>query len=167
MKAKYFLFLVGILLASPALAQTFDGARVYRTSNQSIPHNTATAVGFTSESYDTSTYHDNAVNITRLSVSATGYYQLIANVYFEAHATGLRAIQIRRNGVTIIGYCTWEPEATNSIQLAQCVANWYEGSPSAYYEVFVYQSSAIARDIVADAGTGEGTTWFSIQFLGN
>lgn len=167
MKAKYFLLLMSLLFASPVLAQTFDGARVYRTTNQAIPHNTATALGFTSESYDTTTYHDNAVNITRLSVSAVGYYQLVANVYFESHQSGIRAIQIRRNESTIVGYCSWEPEGADTIQIAQCVANWYEGSPSAYYELFVYQNSGISRDVAADVSTGAGTTWFSIQYLGN
>lgn len=166
MRVKYFLCLLSLLIAGPAFA-AFDGARVYRTTNQSIPHNTQTAVGFTQETYDTTSYHDNSSNITRLSVSAIGYYRLTANVYFQEHQSGIRTIQIRRNGVTIVGYCSWEPEGSSTIQIHQCVAEWYEGSPSSYYEVYVYQSSGISRDIVADAGTGEGTTWFSIQYLGN
>jgi len=170
MKAKYLLLLLGWLFLAPlaAKAQTFDGARVYRTTNQAIPNNTATAVGWTAESYDAvSPYHSLVSNITRMTVSAVGYYRLTANVYFEANGAGLRVIQIRRNGTDIVGYCTWEPESATDIQIQQCQAEWFEGSPTSYYEVFVYQNSGVSRDIVADGTTGPGTTWFAIQYMGN
>lgn len=178
MRAKYFLLLLGLVFLLPAIgnAQTFSGARVYRTTNQSIANNTQTLVGFPTESspngYDwhlggAGTYHDTVTNVGRLTVPAAGFYRFVANIYFASNAAGIRTIQIRRNGTTIIGYCSWEPEGASTIQIAQCVGEWEEQTPSAYYEVYVYQNSGTSLDVVADSSTGHATTWFSVQLMGD
>lgn len=173
MRTKYFLFLWGWLFLFPlsVKAQTFDGARAHRTTNQSISNNAQTIVGFPSEAspngYDTTGYHDTSTNPGRMTTSIAGYYRFVANIYFAGNSNGIRTIQIRRNGTTIVGYCSWEPEGASNIQIHQCVGEWQEQTPSAYYEVYVYQNSGAALDVVADSSTGHSTTWFAIQYLGN
>lgn len=62
------------------------------------------ALTFTSESYDTSSIHDNSTNTSRFTVPSTGKYQLYAQMKVSANAvTGIRA---RLNGSTIIGAMT-------------------------------------------------------------
>lgn len=169
MKVKYFLaLLVFLFLPWDASAQTFSGARTHRQTNQNVLNNTQTAVGFTVENYDTDTYHDTVTNITRFTVAAAGYYRFRTNIYFAAAANGLRTIQIRRNGTDIVGYCSWEPESASTIQIKQCAGEWYEASAGPnYYEVYVYQNSGAALDVVADFSTGQATTWFAIHKMGN
>ena len=64
--------------------QPYSGAGVKRiTSNQTITGNTETVVEFNGEDWDTSTYHDNSTNPSRLTVPAAGKYHVSGHVYLE------------------------------------------------------------------------------------
>ena len=83
---------------------TAPAARVYRDSAQSIPYNTATALAFNQERFDTDTIHDNATNNSRLTCKTAGLYLITGHGEFES-ATGYQVqdAYVRLNGATVIG----------------------------------------------------------------
>lgn len=60
-------------LGSPSKI-VFSGAKVTKSTTQSITTSVATAVSFNTETYDTESYHDNVTNNTRFTMPRTGYY---------------------------------------------------------------------------------------------
>lgn len=161
-----FLAVLGLLLAGVAQADPYDGARVYRASDLAVTNNTQTTVPYDNEDHDTTSYHSTVSNTSRLTTNAVGLYLFVANVYWNPNAAGIRTIQIRRDGVDIIGYCGWK--ASNVVELHQCSAVWYEASSGAhYYEVYVYQNSGADLVLEGDADGDLGTSWFSISKIGD
>lgn len=142
-----------------------SGARVLNASTQSISNNTVTALAFTSESFDTATYHDNSTNNSRLTVSRTGIYVAYANVGWDSNTTGIRVLGIRINGTE-----NNRPADSTVAPVADQTQNVVTGPISLtandYIEAFVYQNSGGSRTLDAHA-TGSGTVcWFSIHYLG-
>ena len=56
--------------------QTFSGARVYRSTNQSIPNNTDTTVIFDTVRFDVGGFTNLGAHPTRLTAPVTGYYMI-------------------------------------------------------------------------------------------
>lgn len=82
-------------------ALAFRGAAVFTSgAAQSIPDSTYTAIAFASETADTSGFHDNVTNNSRLTIPAGmgGWYAITAQVAWTANATGARVLSIRKNG---------------------------------------------------------------------
>lgn len=86
------------------------GARVGRSTNQTIADSSFTAVAFTTEDFDNGNLHDNAVNNTRITIVESGIYIISANIELDSGvATGVGTVQlvILRNGVdTVAGSTT-------------------------------------------------------------
>ncbi|EKE25859.1 MAG: hypothetical protein ACD_5C00016G0008 [uncultured bacterium] len=75
-------------------------ARAYRnTTNQSIATSTDTKVQFNAESYDTNSNFDSSTNY-RYTVPVTGYYQINCIISFATNGTGLRRVDIKKNGTS-------------------------------------------------------------------
>lgn len=88
------------------VSSTTASSRVYahRGTTQSLTHNVATAVDLTGEDYDTDAYHDTVTNINRLTVPAgfaSAVYSVTASVQITANATGMRTLNIRKNGANL------------------------------------------------------------------
>lgn len=80
-------------------------ARMVATAVQSIPHNTATAVAFAGEDYDTHGGHDPVTNNSRFTVPAgyDGYYDVRGTVMHGSRADySIADAWIRKNGATNI-----------------------------------------------------------------
>lgn len=134
-------------------------ARAYRTtSNQSLADDTLTAVSMAAETYDFGDVHSNSSNPTRMTVplGKGGTYMLVAHATFDGNATGRREIHIYKNGSSIGSITEFSPDATTDTRM-QIVLN-EELAAADYLEMFVYQNSGGALDIV----NGERNTFFSI-----
>lgn len=81
------------------------GARVVRSSTQSIPNNTDTDILFSSASYDTDTFWVVGTP-TRLTVPYDGYYTLDAFVEFAVNSSNTRILRAYLNGSTILSGLT-------------------------------------------------------------
>jgi len=144
----------------PITDKYVQGAKVYHSAAQSIPHNTWTTLTWDSEEWDTDTMHDPAANPSRLTCVTAGKYLIcaIARFALQANATQ-RAVTVFINGIgltrnialyidragvlpTIIG-------ATGIVNLA--VAD--------YAEIQVFQNSTVAVNI-------ETPSSFSMQRIG-
>lgn len=122
-------------------------ARVSRSTSQSIPHNSSTAIAFDVEEYDYAAGNFggiaggaiwSAATPTRLIAPFTGTYITQGSGQFAANATGARIITLSVNGTTNI-----------SVSNGGGAAAWYVGSPISadirlaagdYVEMYAYQT---------------------------
>jgi hypothetical protein len=83
----------------PGVPPPFRGAKLARSANKSIPHNTMTVVDFDQERFDSDSIHDNVTQNTRLTCRTAGLYQVWAVMSFALNSYGDRFWQLNRNGV--------------------------------------------------------------------
>ncbi len=104
------------------LARNSPHCEAYRSSSQSIPHNTATNITFPSETYDVGGIHSTSVNTDRLTVPSgeDGKYDISAGAQFAAAGGGYRQIRITKNGADLIPdrHVTFDASTTAVTSLA-------------------------------------------------
>jgi|SRR3990167_4541181 len=133
-------------------------ARAWRnTTNQSLADATTTGISFNAETYDVGSMHDNAVNPTRITVPAggAGTYDFKAQVTFAANVTGRREVYIYKNGSQIAEVKEFGNSATEETALQ--VSCHDTAAAADFYEVFAFQNSTAALDVVL----GERVTFFT------
>jgi hypothetical protein len=79
------------------------GCQVRRTTAQSIPNNTVTAISFDTEDFDSDTMHDPASNPTRLTCQTPGRYLAVGSIPYDTGTTGNREARLAKNGSDISG----------------------------------------------------------------
>lgn len=78
-------------------------AKLRRTTTQSIPNNTWTAINFDAEDFDNYGGHDNSTNPDRYTVQKTGVYVLTGSGDLVQNATGTRGVRFTVNGTAVPG----------------------------------------------------------------
>jgi hypothetical protein len=123
------------------------GARVARTTNQSIANATVTAITFDAERYDTANLWV-VGQPTRLTAPMAGWYAIGAHANHDANAVGIRSLFLRLNGATFIG--AWEVNAGAAAGrgTAMSVDTVYQLAASDYVEAIVFQTSGGALNIL-------------------
>jgi hypothetical protein len=86
----------------PSSLAPVPAARAFRSTTQSIPNDTFTAIELDGESFDTAELHTAPVDSSRLRAPIAGLYQLHGHINWFVNATGSRVAQIRKNGATIL-----------------------------------------------------------------
>lgn len=136
-------------------------ARLGRTTaNQSIPHNTATALAWNAESEDTHNAHDNLTNASRFTAPVAGLYLVTATVTWNGNSTGTRQIGVRVNGTT-----TYSGERIGvdgaSITFVQSISRMVRLAAGDYVEAVVVQTSGGALDVdrTFESGPGMEICW--------
>lgn len=129
---------------------TAIGARVYNNAALTIPDATWTALTFNSERFDTDGIHSTTTNTGRLTCQTAGVYAVVAHVQFAANVTGIRMVQIQRNG-TRVALDTRNAVANASypttVSLSTCVAL----TAGQYLEVLVLQNRGGNLNVDASA----------------
>lgn len=92
------------IAATSGGAVTERWARVRKSANQALSANTATALTWDTEDFDTDGFHDNVTNNTRLTIPSgqAGRYQIEAAVRFAILSSGQRMVTIMKNGTTYL-----------------------------------------------------------------
>lgn len=131
---------------------SFVGARVYHNTTQSIADNSLVAVAFNSEDEDSSTFHDNATNNSRLTVPASlgGIYVAFAGIEWASNNTGYREIGFRVNGTD--HHMLDRKPATQGIAHRDGRSAVVRLAAADYIEVVVRQTSTGALNIAASHG---------------
>lgn len=144
--------------ARSTLGVDFSGALVSLSAPQSIPNAAATSIGFDTESYDTDVYHNNVVNPSRITVPSSGLYLATATITFNTNVTGIRQIEVLKNGLGFVGMANIRsvPIAGFPLILNVSTGPIYLAAGD-YLEVFVYQTSGGALSVLAG-----NTTSFSV-----
>lgn len=136
------------------------GARVYRSTLQTITNNTFTPLSFDTEVFDSSGYFDGGAP-TRLTVLSSGVHRIIGDAQWVASASGAaRIISLRKNGNSYFAYCVLPPHATCPV--AGVVAAEENLSAGEYVELVVHQDSG--GDLAVQVGS-MGFPTFSISNL--
>lgn len=89
------------MFGSPTLGRV-PSARIDRTSDLSIAHNTAMAVSMQAKEWDTNGMVDLATNPTRITLNRVGLWMLTAGMNWESNATGRRILDIKWVGSDFI-----------------------------------------------------------------
>lgn len=118
---------------------TAIGARVYRSTDQTLTTATLTPIAFDSERFDTDSIHDNSTNNSRLTCKTAGVYVISGTVRFATNATGNRRLLIRLNGTTYIAEHT--QAAVSGLQTTITIATVYLLAANDYVELVALQSS--------------------------
>lgn len=150
-----------------ATSTLFVGAKAYHSTTQSIPNNTMTAASLDSEDYDSDTIHDLVTNNSRFTVPAGkgGKWRFGSHVMFPANTTGVRVLQLRKNGTdTVRGSRLSEEGDTGTTHSLGHGGIDVELAAGDYIELMVFQNSGGALDI--GAADNELATTFWAQFLG-
>ena len=154
--------------ATPSAGASFVGCFLSKSTSQSISNNTTTTVSFNQESFDTSGFHDNATNNSRITIPSgkAGKYLLTFNTNMDGASAGGREAIFKKNG-TAITYNA--PGSGGSIAItgfwSPNVSVVADAAVSDYFEVVVYQSSGSAKSIQGDDWT-TNSTYFSAVYLG-
>lgn len=135
-------------------SESFSGARVYRSSYQTVNHNTLTVLSFDTERFDTDNYFSSP-NTTRLTAPATGYYLVGASVRLSGNVL-MAELNIRENaGGTLANVASVtdnsEAAAETGSDVKLSAATLVTSSSGTYYEVTLLQKDDAAGNNFAQA----------------
>lgn len=123
-----------------------------RSTTQSIPNNTATAMLLDQEAIDSDSGHSLVSNTSRYTPQTPGYHEIKGFGNFAAAANGRRQVEVRFNGATSLDV---DSRPTNGAGAAtHGNASWkaYFNGTTDYVEVIVFQDSGGAINIAAGSG---------------
>lgn len=116
-----------------------EGARVYHSADQVIPHATWTTLAFDSERHDTNNIHDPITNNARLTCRTAGRYLIVANVSLVTNAVGTRALALHHSVGGYIAESRVGGNGASHIRLA--IATIYHFDVNDYVKADIYQTS--------------------------
>lgn len=116
------------------------GARVTRSTAQTITSGSETAIQFTSEDFDTDGFHDNSSNNTRITIPANlgGKYIIVANSNFASNPTNRRTLILKKNGSSF-AQTEWGNANNNTPYMNLTAIDVLLAGD--YVETFVFQNS--------------------------
>lgn len=146
-------------LDNASIAKT--AARVWRSTTQTLTTAVAAAVSFdTDEFNDGSAFHSTASNTSRLTAPATGRYRITAEIDFSPSATGIRQLQLVKNGATVLGSATAnglsDGVTSTKVEVHSGMIALTSGD---YVEVQALQTSGGNLTVAS----GQAVTWASIE----
>ena len=125
------------------------GARVERTTSQSVPNATTTTISFDTEHADDGGLADLATNATRLTIPTAGWYVVTGYLAWTNNGTGGRQASLRKNGSDIAVQFLAPVSASYFIHMnVSMVVNCATGD---YLELAAWQDSGAARNVLAGA----------------
>jgi hypothetical protein len=88
--------------ATPGSA-AFSGCRLSIANTFAVSNATLTTIGWTAETFDTDTYHDNSTNNSRITIPTgkSGYYLVTSHIFWAWNTTGYRELHLTKNGTDI------------------------------------------------------------------
>ena len=134
------------------------GSMVYNNANISIPNNTATALTFNSEVWDTDNCHSTVSNTSRLTCNTAGVYMVVGHAWFAANGTGTRSLQIYKNGVAVANVRIENPTAGGSTLMM--ISKIIDLAVNDYVEFYVLQSSGGNLNVSYSSGL---SPYFAMQ----
>lgn len=137
------------LTTSALTASVYNNAT---TQTSSSTPDTWTPLVFDAERFDTSSFHDNSVNNSRLTVPAVWVYTIHVSFYFtSATSSNTNWVRIVKNGLTPIlnrplrdGAWAWSQEYYIDVEIKDNATNIWD-----YYEVEIKSSAANNMSVVA------------------
>lgn len=139
---------------------TFRGCLLTKSSNQSIPNSTATALTWESKEEDTDDFHDVSTNNSRITIgSGISRVRLSSNLNWASNNSGVRDIFITKNGGGFAG-AGRDRVSANGITPMNARSSVVSVSQGDYFEVEAIQTSGGSLDVVAN-----NVTWFALEVI--
>jgi len=142
---------------------SFVGCSLYKSTDQSLANVTTTTITWDSEHYDTSSFHDNVTNNSRITIPSgkAGYYLLETTLNWNSNATGYREARFYKNGSTLLAYSPMQAATSGGVaNTLNCVKNLAVGD---YIEVKGEQGSGGALSI---SGVNAYSAQVQVTYLG-
>lgn len=151
----------GLKWATPATA-SFVGCSLTKSAAQSIPNATETVITFDTESFDTDAFHSTSTNTGRITIPSgkAGKYLVTAQIMSNS-ATFQTQGGMRKNGSSVFTYYAPKDPVAPCVLINMII----DLAVADYLEIFVYQGSGVAKDVLANSYTANATI-FSAQYLG-
>jgi hypothetical protein len=151
------LWLVVSLVGLPLLVVV-----LFKTGNQSIAHNTTTALTFDDESFDTDAFHDNSTNTSRITIPAGkgGKYLFGGLISAESGNNGRSLTTKVNNANSQQVYYEQVSQSANVYFSWNLMRNLSEGD---YFEVFYDQQGSISKNVYG--GSANDTSLYCV-YLG-
>lgn len=151
----------GLKWAAPAAA-SFVGVSLTKSAAQSIPNATETVITFDTESFDTDAFHSTSTNTGRITIPSgkAGKYLVTAQIMSNS-ATFQTQGGMRKNGSSVFTYYAPKDPTAPCVLINMII----DLAVADYLEIFVYQGSGVAKDVLANNYTSNATI-FSAQYLG-
>lgn len=148
-------------LTLDAAAEPADFVRVQRSTNQSIPNATLTAITWDVESEDAGGFHSTVSNTDRLTVPTgkAGVYLVHCSMSFAADADGSRSNVIRKNGATVADFGVPASPATDWTTIQNSVV--LRLAATDYVTAHAVHAAGNALDVLAAA-----PSYFSMVRIG-
>lgn len=134
------------------ISKTFDKARAYCSTAQSIPTATNTKIAINTKSFDPSGIVDTTNN--RIKPTKAGYYQINGQVLFDNVADAF--CQLYLNGASIAIGSRGGSNIGNGITVSDII---YLNGSTDYIELYIYQNSGANANL---ANWGSHTNYLSI-----
>lgn len=159
-------------LTSPSVAdmnELSDVPRCRLTHNavQTLTTATLTVLAFNTEIFDAAApnaMHDTVTNNSRITIptGGAGWYMINGNVEFVANATGVRQVQIRHNGATVIASVIVPTTAAGVCRLN--VSAQYRMNVGDYVELQAQQTSGGNLNVTAttDLSPSFSACWLAV-----
>lgn len=135
--------------------------RVYNSAAiTGIATSTRTALTFNSERYDNDGIHSTATNTSRLTCVTAGVYDIFGVADLGANATGIRQIEIRLNGSTLLAVAGTPGNASN---VPLSISTKYKLAVGDYVELTIFHTAGTNLDVGANGNYSPefGCSWVS------
>ena len=134
------------ILALVQAGASSDAARVTSTSNITIPNSTFSTLTFDTEVFDQGNLFD-AGQPTRLTAATTGIYLISASVQFGNNQTGMRHVNLTKNGSSDFATESRNAVSTSGFSTYITISTVQAMSGGDYVEVRVFQNSGASMNV--------------------
>jgi len=139
-------------------------AFLYQSAGQSVANNTNTAITLDATREDTYGGHSNTTNNSRYTAQVAGTYGIIGHVSWPVNATGVRALELYKNGTVYTSGNQGGPAPVTN-WTAQETRITMPLAAGDYVEMFAQQASGGA--LTLNSGTAPYQTYMSVEWLSN
>lgn len=148
-------------LAQLAFFNNKPTATLYQSSGTSIANNPSPyqVVGFNASTEDNWSGHSSVTNNSRYTVQVAGTYRVSGAVQFPTNGTGIRGVEIFKNGTSQNGVNQLSPSNSSTFTSVPVPASNIACVVGDYIEIAAYQNSGGA---LTTQGNG---TFLSVEFL--
>lgn len=129
-------------------AVTRPSVRARRTTNQTIPHNTVTAVIFDMEDHDNDFMWEGITHPERITITTPGIYIILGQVQWAASAAGYRGQLLQHSSAGLIAQTHTQQSASINLWRGNVATTW-DCEVGDYIELIVIQTSTLPLDCVA------------------
>lgn len=152
----------GLKWASASSAPTFVGCQLTKSTAQSISSGTETIITFDTETFDSDGFHSTVTNTSRITIPTGKAGKYLATAQIMSNSKGFQTQGgMRVNGSNVSVYYS-PTDPTAPCILLNLMLNLSVGD---YVEIFSYQGSGSAKDVLANNYT-PNATYFGVTYLG-